>query len=376
MKKKVCVLTTARSEYGLLRWVIDEIYNSKELELNLVVTGGHLSEEQGYTIKYIEEDNYPISAVFDIEPFYTSKKDLNKSMSICQEKCYEVFSRLKPDILLVLGDRLELLPICFSALIYGLPIAHIAGGDITEGALDNRIRNSVTMLSNYHFPGTQESADRIKRMINTSSNIYVTGETNLDNFTHIKKLDRNSIASSLGIDADKEWILCTYHSETTISLDENIDRVYNLIRLFSNQLKDYEIIITKSNIDYGGIQINKLFEESTRKYSNIHLFSSLGQQRYISILYEVKFMIGNSSSGIFESPFVKLPVVNIGNRQLGRLYTKNIVNSDGSIENLVKSLGIINSEDFKSNIKDLKNPYGDGNASKKIVDILKRILYV
>lgn len=373
--KKVCIVTATRSEYGLLRWVIDDVFHSDNLELALVVTGGHLSKEQGYTIDYIKKDGYPIAETFDIRPHYESHLDVSLSMALCQSEFSKVLDRIKPDMLVVLGDRIELLPLCYSALLMEIPVAHIAGGDITEGAIDNKIRNAVSMIANYHFPGTQESAERIKRMLDSDSNIFVTGETNLDNFTHLERMSRKEIAESLGIDADKEWVLCTYHPETTIPLEKNIERVNRLNELFGTELAGKEIIITKANTDFGGVMINSIFEDFARKTANVHVFSSLGQIRYISTLYEVKFMIGNSSSGIFESPFVKLPVVNIGNRQLGRMYTKNILLSDGSADSLKKCTGKALSGDFRLSLENLENPYGDGHASERIVSKIKEILY-
>lgn len=373
--KKVCIVTATRSEYGLLRWVINDIFQSEILELALVVTGGHLSKEQGYTIDYIKNDGYPITATFDINPHYNSRLDVSLSMALCQSEFSKILNNIKPDLLVVLGDRIELLPLCYSALLLEIPIAHIAGGDITEGAIDNKIRNAVSMIANYHFPGTYESGERIKRMLGSDYNIFVTGETNLDNFTHLERMSRKDIAESLGIDAEKEWVLCTYHPETTIPLEENIERVNRLNELFTTELSEKEIIITKANTDFGGVMINKLFENFSRKAANIHVFSSLGQIRYISTLYEIKFMIGNSSSGIFESPFVKLPVINIGNRQLGRRYTKNILLSNGSTSSLKECVKKVLADKFKASLEDLENPYGDGHASERIVSKIKEILY-
>lgn len=373
--KKVCIVTATRSEYGLLKWVIDEIYKSPLFELNLIVTGGHLSKEQGYTIEYIKNDGYPISAQFDIEPYYKTLLDVNNSMAICLSEFGKILHKINPDILIVLGDRIELLPMCFSALIQNIPIAHIAGGDITEGAIDNKIRNAVTMLSNYHFPGTEESAERLKRMLNSDKNIFVTGETNLDNFVRLKRLTRAELAENLKINPQKDWVLCTYHAETTISLEENLRRVRNLIRLFSENLQEKDIIITKANTDFGGVNINEVFEHHQKIYSNIHLFSSLGQLRYISILHEILFMIGNSSSGIFETPLIKLPVINIGNRQLGRNYTSNIISSTGDLSDLVIATNKVLSKEFRKSLTNLKNPYGNGHASEKIVSKIKDILY-
>lgn len=376
MKKKVCIVTAARSEYGLLRWVIDEVHKSVDLELQLIVTGGHLSAEQGYTYKAIENDGYPIAAKIDINVDSSSQVAVCKTMAICLEKLSDTLNQLTPDVIVVLGDRYELLPICSAALMLNIPIAHIAGGDITEGALDNSVRNAVTMMSTYHFPGTQESGDRVVRMLGTKKNVFVTGETNIDNFNHIPLWSREEIASSLGIDSSKKWVLCTYHTETVLTLDENLSRVKALSKLFCEKLTDFEIVITKSNADYGGNIINEFFANEAEEHTQVHQFSSLGQARYISMLYQVEFMIGNSSSGIFESPFVGVPCINIGERQKGRFYTSNIITIDGTYTAMLSALEDMRTDSYKDGLRHINNPYGDGHSSERIVRILKEKLYV
>ena len=371
--KKVCVVTATRAEYGLLRWVIDEIYHSKELELQLIVTGSHLSPEHGLTYHQIEDDGYPISKKIEYLISSETQHGIVKGMGVCSLSFADAFHELQPDVLIVLGDRYELLPIVSAALVMNIPVAHIAGGDVTEGAIDNQVRNAVTMMSTVHFPGTEESAQRIKRMIGHSQNVYVTGETNLDNFIRLPQLSRDELATSLSIDYTKKWVLCTYHAETRLSLDENLLRVTNLIELFNDDLADYEIVITKANADFGGDAINALFSEASKSSSHIHIFSSLGQLRYISMLQQVEFMIGNSSSGIFETPLIKLPVINIGSRQMGRLYTSNIIVSDGSYESLHDCISGLASLKFMDALKNVDNPYGDGHASEKIVSTINKL---
>lgn len=374
--KKVCIVTAARSEYGLLRWIIDEVHKSIDLELQLIVTGGHLSAEQGYTYKAIENDGYPITAKIDIDVDSSSQVAICKTMATCLDKISDTLNQLTPDVIVVLGDRYELLPICSAALMLNIPIAHIAGGDITEGALDNSVRNAITMMSTFHFPGTQESGDRVERMIGTKKNVFVTGETNIDNFNHIPLWSREEIASSLGIDSSRKWALCTYHSETVLTLDENLNRVKSLSRLFCEKLSEYEIVITKSNADYGGNVINDFFANVAEEHAHVHLFSSLGQARYISILYQVEFMIGNSSSGIFESPFVGVSCINLGERQKGRKYTPNIIAIDGTYTAMLNAMKEMQTESYKEGLKHIINPYGDGHSSERIVRILKEKLYV
>ncbi len=368
--KKICIVTTARSEYGLLRWVIDEVYKDNSLELQLIVTGSHLSPEQGMTIDAIVKDGYPISKKIEFLMSTASDSGIAKSMGICGLSFADAFAELRPDILVVLGDRYELLPICSTALLMNIPIAHISGGDITEGAIDNQIRNAVTMMSTYHFSGTEESAERIFRMTNSKNNVYITGETNLDNFRKLPKWDRTKLATSLNINKNKKWVLCTYHSETKLTIEENLKRVDNLLSFFEIH-QELEIIVTKANSDLGGVEINEKFTRASKELSNVHLFNSLGQHRYISILSQIKFMIGNSSSGIFETPILRVPVINIGNRQKGRKTPNNIINVDGSLDSISNAFFTVESEEYKSSLESIVNPYGDGHASERIVQILK-----
>lgn len=372
--KKVCVITGARSEYGLLRWVIDGIDEDSELQLQLVVTGGHLSPEQGLTYQAIETDGYHIDEKVEMLLSSETVVGISKSMGVCALGMADVFGRLQPDMVVVLGDRYELLPVVSTALVMRIPIAHISGGDVTEGAIDDEIRNAVTMMATLHFPGTEESAARIKAMRQSTNNIFVTGETNLDNFRRLPLLSREQLAESLGLNPQKEWILGTYHSETTLSVEENLKRVKNLLSALETECSDCEILFTKANSDIGGNLINERLQQQAEAADNFHFVSSLGQQRYISMLYQVKMMVGNSSSGIYETPLVKLPVLNIGDRQKGRLITANILCCEGSLQSMCNALKELQSEAFLQQCKTAENPYGDGHASERIVEHIKRFL--
>ena len=372
--KKVCVVTAARSEYGLLRWILEEINKADNLQLQLLVTGGHLSPEQGLTYKEIENDNFKIDKKIEFLLSTSSVEGVAKSMGVCAISVVDAISDLKPDLIVVLGDRYELLPICSAALVMQIPIAHISGGDITEGAIDNKVRDAVTMMSNYHFAGTETSANRIRQMIGCSDYVFTTGETNLDNFVKIDKLSKEELADYLGLSLDKKWVLCTYHSETTLSLDENMKRIDNIVQFLIKYNSDTEIIITASNADYGGTQINSYLSSIAKKYPNIHFFNSLGVLRYVSILQHLFFVIGNSSSAIFETPISKIPAINVGDRQKGRYLSENIVNADGSFENIVAAFEIVLDKLKNGGIGDIETPYGDGYASERSVSIIENLL--
>lgn len=366
MKKKVCVVTAARSEYGVLRWIIDLLNNDKDIQLQLVVTGAHLSEEFGNTYKFIEEDGYHVDEKIDIELQTEDLYSIPKSMGLCAIKFGETFKRLLPDLVVLLGDRYELLPIANTALILNIPIAHISGGDITEGAIDNEVRNALSMMSSIHFPGTQESADRLYRMLNTTKNIYTVGEPGLDSFNKYELLSREELASQLNLDVNKKWMLVTLHSETKESLKYNIGMVQNLYKAMKTQ-NNTHFIITKANSDFGGVQINT-FWDSICDDRNVSVIPSLGQIRYLSTMKQVVCVIGNSSSGIIEAPFLGIPVINIGNRQKGRHICKNIICCNNDDNDIKKAFSYI----YDYRIVD--KFWGDGNSSQKIVDYIKDFL--
>ena len=373
--KKICIVTATRSEYGLLRWLIDEVKNDENLLLQLVVTGTHLSPEFGLTYKEIEKDGYQIDEKVEIIMSSSTQEGVVKTMGVCSLGFADVFNRLRPDVIVVLGDRYELLPICGAALVMNIPIAHIAGGDITDGAIDNQIRNAITMMATLHFPGTNFSAERIKRMIGIEENVFVTGETNLDNFIKLEKITKEEIALKLNVSIDKPWILMTYHPETNKNLEYNLNTLQNILYLFSDLGDNFEFIVTGANSDFGGSQINMLLEEYCRNNSNTHFFTSLGQLIYVNILPHLYCMMGNSSSGIFETPFWKIPSINIGERQNGRQMCCNIISTKVDFESIKASFELLSIPDFKKNLQYVENFYGDGHSSERIKCEIKKYLY-
>jgi len=300
MKKNVCVITAARSEYGVLRWIIDEIQHDDNLKLQLVVTGSHLSSDFGYTYKEIELDGYNIDWKVEMLLSSSTRSGISKSMGLCSIGISDAFEMLKPDIVVVLGDRYELLPICSVALLMGIPLAHISGGDITEGAIDDQIRNAITMMSTLHFPGVISSASRIMQMLDSKKNVFVVGEPGLENFKRITLLSRESLAESLNLDINKKWILITQHPETKTSLENNLVMASNIIKSL-DVFDDIQVVITKANADFGGKQINDYFEDISLKNSDKYKFhSSLCQyqQMYVHpshiFLYELTLQVNFS----------------------------------------------------------------------------------
>lgn len=369
---KVCVVTAARSEYGLLQWLMYSLQEDKRFCLQLIVTGAHLSTEQGLTYKQIEEDGFRIDEKIEMLLNSGTSAGIVKSTGLCAIGMADCLQRLKPDIIVVLGDRYELLPVCTSALLFNIPIAHISGGDITEGAIDNEIRNAVTMMSSLHFPEVESSANRIINMIGTEKNVYTVGETGLESFMRYSLITRSQLSADLNLSIESDWVLLTYHPETKLSIEQNLRIAENIITVLSSQ-SNTQVIITKSNADLGGTLLNSFWEKVT--YTNpgkFTLFSSLGQQRYLSLMKEVKYMIGNSSSGIVEAPFIGIPVINIGSRQKGRHLCKNIISVyDATRENLIEAFE--NAKGLnRDKIRD--DYYGTGNASSQIIEHLNNFL--
>lgn len=366
--RNICIVTATRAEYGYLQPLIGKIVASSDFNLQLVVTGAHLIKEQGYTVEQIKKDGYPIAEEIDVIVDNSSEFSVACTMSRYAAQFAEVFKRLQPNVVCVLGDRYELLPICSAAFIMKIPIAHISGGDVTEGALDDGIRNAVTMLATYHFPGTEDSAKNIIRMRGSDKNVFAVGEPTLDFYKTEKLLSRDELAALLRIDKNKNWILFTYHPETMETLEYNMCAVKNCISVLQD-IQNIQIIITKSNTDYGGKEINAILEsvalQDSEKFS---IFASLGQQNYLSVMKQCSLVMGNSSSGIIETPFLSVPAINIGNRQKGRHQCSNIIQSTAdlaSIRNAVaKALSIGNTEHSD------KNYWGDGNAAERIYTCL------
>lgn len=368
-KFKIVVITAARSEYGLLQWLITDLEEDKYVDLSLVVAGSHLSIGQGQTYRQILADGHHIAKQVEYLLDSSSAVGVAKSAGLCGISFADVLSELSPDLLVILGDRYELLPICTSAIIQGIPIAHISGGDVTEGAIDNQVRNAVTMMASIHFPGTEESAKNIERMRGSNMNVYNVGEPGLETFVRTNLLSRKELADSLNIDPDKRWIICTLHPETMETVEYSLAMAKNMITAVSD-LHNCEVIITAANADLGGSEMNEYFKEVCEELPNFHFIPSLGQRRYLSIMNQAYALIGNTSSGIVEAPFIGVPVINIGERQKGRHICRNIISASGdSLESLNEAVKRIPDKKFEPDFY-----YGDGNCSSKIVNHLKNFL--
>lgn len=369
--KKICVITATRAEYGYLKWLMKDIQNDSELQLQVIATGTHLDKTQGHTVDQIIADGIPVTECVDVQLDNSSPKSICETMARYGNSFSEVLTRLNPDVVVVLGDRYELLPICSTAFMLQIPIAHLSGGDVTEGALDDGVRNAVTMLATYHFPITEDCAVNVRRMRGTDENVFVTGSTSLDFFNRAKLMTRAELAGNLGLDKSKKWALCTLHSETKQTVEYNVQMAKSLVNAMQEEISDFQIVITKANADLGGKEINEYMERIAKENpSQFVLVPSLGQTRYFSYMKRVELVIGNSSSGITESPYLGVPTVNIGDRQKGRHACENIVHSESDVSDIQNAV-----KEALSGKYAVKSTYwGDGNATGKIINILKEVV--
>ncbi len=371
--RKITVVTGTRAEYGLLYWIIKGIHEDSDLELQLIVTGMHLSPEFGLTVREIEKDRFPI--VERVEMILSSDTEIAiaTSMGLGMIGFAKAYEKLKPDIVLVLGDRFEIVSAVTATVPFRIPVAHIHGGESTEGVMDELFRHAITKMSYIHFPATQKYADRIIQMGEQPEMVFCFGAPGLDNVHRLELLNRRELSLALDLPIKKLWGIVTYHPVTHESGNGTmqIEGLLNALRNFS----EIYWIFTLPNADTGGRRIIKEIEDYVQKDpAKSMLFSSLGQLKYLSLLKNASFMVGNSSSGIIEAPSFELPVVNIGNRQKGRLRAVNVIDVPICEKNKVEAaINKAMSTGFRDSLKGLRNPYGDGKTSDKIVEVLKTV---
>lgn len=372
-KRKIAVITGSRAEYGLLYWIIKMIRQDPDLELQLVVTGMHLSREFGFTIKEIEKDGFPIAEKVQMLLPSDSEQAIATSMGKGMIGFAKVYTRLKPDIIVVLGDRFEMHAAVSTAMPFRIAIAHVHGGEATEGAIDELIRHAITKMSHIHFPSTEKYRKRIIQMGERPENVFCFGSPAIDNILKLDFLNRKTLCKELHIPQDKKIGVVTYHP---VTLEDGTSQ--SQISELLQALKDVEGIywvFTSTNADTGG----RIIVEDVKNFikegpKDAKLYMSLGQRRYLSLLKNAILMVGNSSSGIIESSSFRLPVVNIGDRQRGRIKPANVIDVKVSKKKLIlKAISKAISSEFRDSLKGLKNPYGDGGASGKIVAVLRKI---
>ena len=371
MTRKICVITGTRAEYGLLYWLLKEIEADKELQLQVIVTGMHLSPEFGLTYKEIEKE-FKINKKIEMLLSSDTSVGISKSMGLAQISFAESYDELKPDIVIVLGDRYEIFSATSAAMIARIPIAHIHGGEKTEGLIDEPIRHSITKMSHLHFTATDEYKNRVIQLGEHPSRVFNVGGMGIENIKRLKLLTKEEFEKSIEFKLNIKNILVTFHPVTleNSTAKEQFQQLLDAI----DELEDTNIIFTKANSDTDGRVINQMIDEYvTKNFQKSVQFTSLGQLRYLSALQYVDAVVGNSSSGLAEAPSFRIGTINIGDRQKGRIKASSVIDCEPNKDSILKSFEKLYSKEFQEILKTTINPYGDGYASKKIVEILKSV---
>jgi len=366
--RKIAVITATRAEYGLLKSLLKQIDSDVDLELQLLVTGTHLEEDFGLTYKEIEQD-----FVIDVKIKMDLEESNNRANSLAMAKLQmhltEALSRLSPDIIVILGDRYEILSVASTATLLQIPLAHIHGGEVTEGAMDDSMRHAITKLSHLHFCAAEVYRKRVLQLGEEPQRVYNVGSLGVENIQNVQLLSREEFEASIEFPLKKCNLLITYHPETLspLSAQEQMQTLLDALEQFC----ECGLIFTKANADAGGKVINAMIDEFVKKHSNSIAFTSLGQLRYLSALRYIDAVVGNSSSGILEVPSFHIPTINIGERQKGRVMAKSILNTALETETIVESIQKACEKRFVEELATMKSPFEGENCSFQIKEHLK-----
>ena len=375
-RMKLCVLTAARSEYGLLRPIIQKLLRMSEFDVRVVVTGMHLSPEFGLTYREIEEDGILIDRKIEMLLSADTPAAISKSMGLAMIGFADYFAERRPDLLMILGDRYEALPVAATALNERIPIAHLYGGDLTEGAIDDVIRHCLTKMSHLHFVSTEAHRRRVIQLGENPDRVYRVGAMSAESALTVNLLTREELEKGLNFDwGTDQLVVVTYHPET-LENQSTEEQCSNLIEAL-DEINHIKIIFTKANADANGRVINRMLDEYVEKNSQkARVYTSLGQQRYLSAVALADAVVGNSSSGLSEVPSFHIPTVNVGNRQKGREMGKSVISCGNEKEQIKSAIEQALSTSFRNNIKDVKNPYEMEGTSDAIVETLRGIATV
>ena len=368
--KKISVITVARSDFGHYMPVLRQIQEDPDLRLSLIVSGMHLSPEFGMTVSNIEEEGFRVDHKVEMLLSSDTPEGISKSIGLGTIGFAQVYTQCKPDIIVVLGDRFEMYSAVLAALPFKIPIAHIEGGAVTEGAIDDALRHSITKMSHIHFVSTKEYARRVIQMGEEPDRVHVTGSPTLDNLHQIRLLSRDETQSDFELKLPEKFLLVTYHP-VTLEYENVSWQVKEL--LYALEKSHLHIIFTMPNCDTGGYTIRNQIREFAKNNPYAQIIENLGTQGYFSIMSLATAMIGNSSSGLVETPSFKLPVVNIGNRQKGKVRCSNVIDVGYSKDEIYAGIQTAISPEFKEKTRSVVNLYGDGHAAGRIVSVLKEI---
>ena len=367
--RKICVITGTRAEYGLLQYLMEGIQKAHDLELQIIATGMHLSPEFGLTYQEIEKDGFAINQKIEMLLSADSSSSITKSTGLGMMGFADAYEALKPDIVVVLGDRFEVLAAGIAALFAKIPIAHIHGGETTEGAYDEAIRHSISKMAWWHFVAAEEYKRRVIQLGEHPDRVFNVGGLGVDVINKTNLLSKKDLSSKTGIQFDDKNLLVTFHP---VTLENNTsEKQCQALLNVLGKMQDTYIIFTMPNADTGGRIIKEMVIDFVKRNSNRSIsFESMGQLNYLSTLQFVNGVVGNSSSGLAEVPTFKIGTVNIGDRQKGRLKAKSIIDCEPTEESIKLAIETLYKNDFQEKLKDVKNPYGEGMATEKILDIL------
>ena len=369
MNRKICVITGGRAEYGLLRWVMQGIRDDPELDLQLVVTGMHLSPAFGSTYLDIERDGFQIDAKVPVMTELDTPVGVARSMGLGLAGFSQAFADLRPDVIVVLGDRYEIFSAVAAALVARIPVAHLHGGELTEGAFDDALRHAITKMSHLHFVAAQPYRQRVMQLGEAPDNVFLVGGLGVDSMLREPLLSRHELEQALDFSFGMRTVLVTCHPATLSAASPGEQMAELLLAL--EAMPDTHFIFTLPNADNGGREITAHIDKFVARNPRAKAYAALGQQRYFSCLAHCDMVVGNSSSGLTEAPSFKKPTVNIGDRQRGRLKASSVIDCEPTSASITAALDRACSADFKQSLENAINPYGDGGAADKVVAKLK-----
>lgn len=367
--KKICVVTSTRAEYGLLKGVIRCIHEDPSLELCLVATGTHLSQEYGYTVAQIEQDGFPIAERVDILVSGDTPTAVSKTQGVAFLAFADLFARQKPDMLVILGDRTEMLSIAFAAANERIPIAHLSGGETTQGAIDECVRHALTKVSSLHFPGCEEYRRRIIQLGEQPDRVFNYGDVGVEMVRVAPKLTRSQLTEQLDFDLTRPYICVLFHP-VTLQIEQAGEQAEHLLRAV-DACRQYRYLFIQGNSDAGGQIVAQKIREYVAAHDNCKLFTSLRSELYVSVISHAAALLGNSSSGIVEAPSLRVPTINVGDRQKGRLQADSILNCPPVDSEIVKAIQTLDDPQYRRRLSESKNPYGDGDVSRLIYERIK-----
>ena len=373
MSRKICVITGTRAEYGLLRWVMQGIKDDPELTLQVIATGMHLSPEFGLTYREIENDGFQIDRKVEMLTSSDTPVGIAKSMGLGLIGFADALNELRPDLIVVLGDRFEIFSAVAAALVARIPVAHLHGGEATEGLIDEAIRHSITKMSHLHFVAAEEYRQRVIQLGEQPERVFLVGGLGIDNIKRLKLLDRAELEASLDFKLGQKNLLITFHP-VTLEMSTAAGQMAELLAALA-ELRDTQLIFTLPNADTDGRALIKMVEQFVAQHPNARAYTSLGQLRYLSCIAQVDGVVGNSSSGLAEVPSFKKGTINIGDRQRGRLQAASVIDCQPIQQSIAAALERLYSAEFQVSLSRAHNPYGAGGASEKIVATIKSIAF-